>query len=72
MYDHYLPVVLTALAVLVLACWNPKALQVHRDHMPTGHPNYMIVALIALLVGLASCYFMHEGGHKMRYSVRGE
>jgi hypothetical protein len=59
MYDHYLPIVLAALSILIVGCWNPKPLQAVQNGQPSGHPSYMWLSLIALLVGLASCYLMH-------------
>jgi hypothetical protein len=59
MYDHYLPLILSALSILILGCWNPKPLQAVHHGQPSGHPSYMWLALISLLVGLASCYLMH-------------
>jgi H+/Cl- antiporter ClcA len=58
MYDHYLPIVVAALTVLVLGCWNPRALQTTQNGQPTGCPNYLWLALFALLAGLLSCYLM--------------
>lgn len=59
MYDQYLPILIAALTILILGCWNPEALQAHKDGVPTGHPSYMMLALFALLSGLLSCYLMH-------------
>lgn len=59
MYDHYLPVVVAALVVLILGCWNPKVLQAQRGGVPSGHPSYMMLSLFALLAGLLTCYLMH-------------
>ena len=61
MYDHYLPVVIAALTVLILGCWNPRALQQVQNGQPNGCPNYMWLALFALLAGLLSCYLMKSG-----------
>jgi hypothetical protein len=68
MYDHYLSIVLSALTVLILGCWNPVMLQVTRNGVPTGYPNYMWLALFALLVGLISCYLisMNKKGLKLK------
>lgn len=62
MYDKYLPVVLAALTVLVLGCINPQPLQTTVHNKPSGYPNYMWLALAALLVGLLSCYVMGTQG----------
>ena len=61
-YDHYLPVVIAALTILVLGCLNPVALQAVKDGRPTGHPSYMWLSLISLMAGLLSCYLMGEAG----------
>ncbi|HMP31579.1 MAG TPA: hypothetical protein PKD85_18395 [Saprospiraceae bacterium] len=67
MYDHYLPILISALTVLIIGCWNPEALQSRKNGMPSGHPSYMMLALFALLAGLLSCYLMHgPGGKKMK------
>lgn len=66
MTDHYLPIVIAALTVLILGCWNPTVLQVHQGGKPTGHPSYMWLSLVSLVAGLLSCYLMHEkGGRRM-------
>lgn len=57
---HYVGVVVTALVVLLLGCWNPKLLQQKKDDKPTGCPSYLWISLIALLVGLLTCLFMHQ------------
>ncbi len=59
-YEHYLPVVLTALTVLLLAMCNPKMLQVQPGQKTqtgcVGCPNYILLSLIALVVGMLSVY----------------
>lgn len=51
MHEHYLPVVVAALTVLLLGAWNPPMLQ-HLDHgKPTGHPSYLWLSVLALLFG---------------------
>jgi H+/Cl- antiporter ClcA len=66
MYDHYLPIVIAALTILLLGCLNPRVFQSTRDGVPTGHPSYMWLALMALLAGLLSCYLMHPGKYSSR------
>ena len=61
MYDQYLPVVISALTVLILGCWNPRALQQVQNGEPNGCPNYMWLALFSLLAGLLSCYLLKGG-----------
>lgn len=56
---HYLPVIVAALTILILGCWNPKMLQTVQNGQTTGHPNYVWLSVIALLSGLLSCYLMH-------------
>jgi len=57
-YDRYLPVILTALTVLVLGCWNLPALQVMNSQgKPNGCPSYLWLSLIAVLVGLLTVWF---------------
>lgn len=64
MTDHYISIVIAALAVLIMGCWNPVMLQAQQNGKPTGHPSYMWLSLIALLAGLLSCYLMHPGGKR--------
>ena len=62
MNDHYLPIVVSALAVLILGCWNPVVLQSMQNGKPSGQPSYMWLSLMALLAGLVSCFLMHSNG----------
>ena len=56
--DHYLPVALSALTVLILGCWNPDAIQLKDNNgEETGRPNYMWLALLSLLVGMLCVWF---------------
>ena len=68
MYDQYLPILIAALTILIIGCWNPEALQARKDGMPTGHPSYMMLSLFALLAGLISAYLMQgKKGGKVMY-----
>lgn len=69
-YEHYLPVVLAALTVLILGCWNPKALQV-RDSQgnPTGSPSYLWLALFALLVGALTVFLIRNKEMKSAFKL---
>ena len=52
MHEHYLPVVVAALTVLLLGAWNPPMLQkMDKSGHPTGHPSYLWMSLLALLFG---------------------
>lgn len=57
-YEHYLPVILSALTVVLLGCWNPKSLRAKPDEVSKGVPSYKWLALFALLVGMLTvwCY----------------
>lgn len=66
MFDYYLPVVIAALSVLILGCWNPRALQTTQNGQPTGNPNYMWLALISLLVGLLAVFLTIPHGKRGR------
>lgn len=68
MFDNYLPVVIAALSILILGCWNPRELQTVQNGQPTGCPNYMWLALISLLVGLLSVFLMLPNGKHGRTS----
>lgn len=62
-YEHYLPVVLMALTILILGCSNPKAFQA-RDRsskQPSGHPSYVWLAGLGLLVGALAVWFYNQG-----------
>lgn len=67
MYDHYLPIILAALAILIVGCWNPRGLQSVHAGQPSGHPSYLWLSLISLIVGLVSCYALQagKGGYRM-------
>lgn len=69
MTDHYLSVVIAALTVLILGCWNPVVLQARQNGKPSGHPSYMWLSLLALLAGLLSCYLMHPEGKRRGLGV---
>jgi hypothetical protein len=66
MYDQYLPVLISALTILLIKCWNPEVLQSQKDGRPTGYPSYMMVALVSLLAGLLAAYLMQGSGKKMK------
>jgi len=57
-FDIYIPVILTALVVLVLGAWNPSAIQVKRGGKPSGYPSYLWLALIGLAIGLIAMWWM--------------
>lgn len=65
-YEQYLPLLLVALTVLLLGCWNPPCLQ-QKDHgLPNGKPNYVLVALLSFAVGVLGhllLYPKHGLGH---------
>lgn len=67
-YEHYLPVVLAALTVLILGMWNPKSLQAKSDESVRyanqgGAPSYKWLALLALLVGMICVYSYNVKPH---------
>jgi hypothetical protein len=65
-HEHYLPVVLAALTVLILGCWNPKSLQAQESKgKPSGYPSYMWLSLFALLVGVLAVWMYNEKKLKM-------
>lgn len=66
MYDKYLPILISALTILILGCWNPEALQAQKDGVLSGHPSYMMLSLFALLAGLLSAYLMDGGKGKSK------
>lgn len=51
-HEHFLPVVIAALTVLVIGCWNPPPLQ-SKDSKgnPSGHPSYLWMSVFALIFG---------------------
>jgi hypothetical protein len=57
-HEQYLAVALAALTVLILGCWNPKALQSRKSDgvTPSGYPSYLWLALFAFLVGALYCW----------------
>jgi hypothetical protein len=58
--DKYLGVILAALTLIVLGCWNPQSLQVQQNGKASGCPNYLWLALIALVVGIATVYLQNS------------
>jgi len=68
MNDHFAPVVVAALTVLILGCLNPVVLQSRMAGKPTGHPSYMWLSFCSLVAGLLTCFLMHgsngKGGRK--------
>ena len=58
--DAYVPLLVAALVVLILGCWNPKIFQKHHHGKPSGQPSYMWIAALSLLAGLLACYFMGD------------
>ena len=67
MYDHYLPIIIAALTVLILGCWNPEVLQSTHAGKPTGTPSYMWMAAAVLLTGFLACYLMHPAKGRMGF-----
>jgi hypothetical protein len=58
MYKRYLPVIVAALAIIIIGCLNPKPLQTVKNDKPTGCPNYIWLAVISMMVGIAVCYLI--------------
>lgn len=54
--DKYLCCIAAAIAILVAGCVNPQVLQ-SKDAQgkPTGHPSYILLALIAFIAGVLVC-----------------
>jgi hypothetical protein len=62
--DGYLAIVAAGLAVIVLGCWNPKALQAKdSSNSDSGYPNYLWLALGAVLVGGFVCWSQCSRGY---------
>lgn len=66
-YEYYLPLVISALVVVLLGCWNPKCLQTKEHGLPSGKLNYPLVALLSFLSGVLGCLILHadDKGLKM-------
>lgn len=64
MFHQYAGVVTAVLVVLILACWNPPQLQQNMHGKPTGCPNFLWIALFALLVGICCVYLCQENMKK--------
>lgn len=62
--DHYLPVVVAALVVLILGCWNPRGLQVYKKGVSTGCVSYIWLALFALLGGAVTVLILNNSSMK--------
>jgi hypothetical protein len=65
-YEYYIPVVVVVLVLLVLGHMNPVMLQSKKS---PGNPNYMLWALVLLLVGVASTYLVCEHLKNKRVSL---
>lgn len=48
--ELYLPAIMASLTVVFLGYFNFKMLQKTDEGIPAGHPNYMYVALAALII----------------------
>ena len=69
-YEHYLPIVLAALTVLILGCWNPQGLQAkNANGSASGYPNYLWLALLALLVGALSVFLIRNKEMKNAFKL---
>jgi hypothetical protein len=60
MQDHYIPLIVAALTVLLLGHLNFVRLQSMQNGKPSGHPSALWLALAALGAGMATCYFIHD------------
>ena len=54
----YIPVLVAALAVLILGWWKPKFLQHKKNGGYTGHTWYLWLALGALIFGALAVWIM--------------
>lgn len=70
-YDCCIPVLVAALTVLILGCLNPPMLQTKKYNKPTGNPNYMWLALLALVAGCLTCVLMFYGKQGMGMGMGG-
>lgn len=66
-HEHYLAVVLTALTALILASWNPDCLQSGDGKQKSGKPSYVLIALLAFLVGALCVWGQHSGSRSMNF-----
>lgn len=65
-FEHYFPVILATLAVLILGCANPKWMRAKdAAKNPSMYPSYLWLAFFALVVGVLACYFMHGPGKNL-------
>lgn len=57
MYQIYLSCIATVLTVVVLFCFNLPILQTKNSAgQPSGNPNYILISLVALVVGMIVAY----------------
>ena len=59
-YNKYLPLVVSALTVLVLGMWNPALLQKRVAGRPSGVSDPKWLALAGLGAGVGSCLLVHQ------------
>jgi H+/Cl- antiporter ClcA len=58
-YEFFIPVLISGLTVLVLGCLNPKFMQAKISGRHAGYPNYLWLAVAALVAGLLAVYLMY-------------
>jgi len=58
MYECYIPVIVASLVIIGLGFWNPVFLQTMQNGRPTGNPNFLWLALGALLGGVIAALFL--------------
>lgn len=56
--EYYIPLVVMALVVILLAHANPLWIQQKKNGISTGQPCYIRVALVSLLVGAGVHYLI--------------
>ena len=61
-HERYLAVAFAALTVFILGMWNPKCLQNKKQVTSAveGHPNYLLLALLAFMVGALCVWSQHQ------------
>ena len=60
MYQKYIPIVVSALTVLILGMWNPVLLQKRISGQPNGQYDPKWLALAALGTGAGTAFIMHK------------
>jgi hypothetical protein len=67
MYQKFLPIIISALTVLILGMWNPSLLQKRVGGKPVGVADPKLLALAALGTGAGSLLLLEASTDKRSF-----